>query len=181
MRFLILSLVLCLCLSSCQKDEAIQETGITIKTLKSNVNSDGFALDFDFSELATPFRDALNELGLSETEDSIFDDFFTSKMYVLTTGDGVCDEDFMFESSVFSLAWLNDTQQDTGSFEAFGAMINVTDPDNLEEGFEFDEATDLMITVEEVLDNQLIGSFTGKVGQEVIEGRFDVPRKSCFD
>lgn len=181
MRFLILSLFVCLTLSSCQKEDAIQETGISIKTLKSNSNSDGFALDFDFNELATPFRDALSELGLTETEDSIFENFFTSKMYVLTTGEGVCDEDFMFETSVFSLAWLNDTQNDIGSFEAFGAMINVTDPNNLEDGFEFDEATDLMISVEEVLDNQLIGSFTGKIGQETIEGRFDVPRKSCFD
>jgi len=181
MRSLIFSLLFCLTLMSCQKEEAIQETGISIKTLKSNSNSDGFALDFDFNELAIPFRDALDELGLSETEESIFRDFFSAKMYVLTTGEGICDEDFMFESSVFSLAWLNDTQEDVGSFEAFGAMINVTDPNNLEDGFEFNEATDLMITVEEVLENQLIGSFTGMIGQEIIEGRFDVPRKSCFD
>lgn len=167
--------------SSCQKEAAIEEKGITIKTQKSNGNSDGFAIDFAFSEFADPFRDALDELGLSEDENSVFADLFTNTIYVLTTGEELCEDNFEFESSVFSLAWLNDTEEVLGTFEALGVVINVTNPEDLENGLEFAETRDLSITVEAVEADQLVGSFQGTVGDEVIEGRFDVPRKSCID
>lgn len=174
-------LMIVLALNSCQKEAPIEEKGITIKTLKSNGNSDGFAIDIDFNVFADPFRDALDELGLSENDNSVFTDLFTNRIFVLTTGEGICEDNFEFESSVFSLAWLNDTDDVTGTFEAFGAVINVTNPEDLENGLEFTETTDLSITVEAVQTDQLVGTFEGLVGGEVIKGRFDVPRKSCIN
>jgi len=167
--------------SSCQKETPLDEKGITIKTLKSNGNSDGFALDFDFNEFADPFKEALEELGLSENENSVFTDLFQNTIYVLTTGEGICEDNFEFETSVFSLAWLNDTDDELGTFEAFGAVLNVTNPENLEDGLEYNEASDLTITVEAVFTDQLVGTFRGLVDGEAIEGSFDVPRKNCID
>lgn len=174
-------LIVLFAFSSCQKETPLEEKGISIKTLKSNGNSDGFAIDFNFNEFADPFKEALEELGLSENENSVFSDLFQNTIYVLTTGEGICEDNFEFQSSVFSLAWLNNTDDVTGTFDAFGAVLNVTNPENLDDGFEYTEASDLIITVESVLANQLIGSFKGIVGGESIEGSFDVPRKSCVN
>lgn len=167
--------------SSCQKESALEETGISIKTLKSGNNSDGFALDIDFNEFADPFEEALEELGLSQDENSVLNDLFRNTIFVLTTGEGICEDNFEFETDVFSLAWVNNTDEVLGTFEAFGAVINVTNPENLEDGLEFTETSDLSITVESVLEDQLVGTFTGVVGGETIDGTFDVPRKSCIN
>lgn len=200
-----LSLIFSFFITSCDSDNDDKDedfSGISIATTRSNAESEGIGIacnfgkiikehleDEDFDELFDELKEDEDEKFDSEKFDEFLDKIFGNlkTMYVVVAGDDIDFENkegVAVEGEAFSISWFSDTDEpEIGIYEAEAVKINITDPEDLEEGAEFSGGK---ITVEltELTDEVMVGTFSGtienKEGEvEDINGEFNVERESC--